>query len=155
MAQDNEEELLELAREEYLEAQPAGDEKPTKKWLLALLLAYDPVTKYVYQHEIDRKRARTAEAIIASSDKALEFRRGLRYWQNMTDWYAIDVTDMAVLKSYEDAGVKRVRWISLEDGRECSTCSERSGKVYPINQIPPKPHLNCRCMYEPVFEGEV
>ena len=36
--------------------------------VLTLMLAYNPVTKYVYRNEMDRKRSRFAEGVIASDN---------------------------------------------------------------------------------------
>ena len=117
--------------------------------LLALLAAYNAVTKYQYSHEWERKRDRTAEAINSTTAKVTEFRRGLSYWAQMTEWYAVEVTDQSTLKAFQDSGVRYVKWNTMNDGRECSTCKERDGKIYPIRSIPPKPHPGCRCWYTP------
>lgn len=155
LADDNQSAFLELAQEQYAAAEPHGFKKPDMGWLLELLLMYDPVTLYVYQNEVERKRDRTAEAINASTSraaKAVEFRRGLSYWAQMTAHYADEVNDKATLKAFEDAGVKKVRWNTLLDGHECETCRERDGKVYPIEKVPPKPHWRCRCWLTAVVE---
>lgn len=150
LKQDNQEIFLELAEERYRETEPHGEEPPDLLWLLALLAAYDAVTKVIYDNEIDRKRQYTAEGINSSTAKATEFRRGLSYWSRFTANYADIVTDEASLKAYRDAGIKRVRWMTAGDERVCDTCRERDGKVYPINAIPPKLHKHCRCVFEPV-----
>lgn len=150
LKKDNERIFLELAEEQYAATEPHGKEPPSKAWLLALLLAYNPVMKYVYDNEVMRKRDRTTEAIIASTAKVKEFRRGLSYWSQMTGWYADVVTDEATLRAYKDAGIKRVRWNTQRDDKECEVCRERDGKEYPINSIPPKPHPGCRCFFTPV-----
>ena len=146
---DNQTAFLELAQERYQEAEPHGEEPPDLAWLLALLAAYNAVMKYQYSNEWERKRDRTAEAINSSTAKVTEFRRGLAYWSQMTGWFADEVTDQATLKAYQDSGVKRVKWNAVLDGRECETCKERDGKIYPIRSIPPKPHPGCRCFYTP------
>lgn len=150
LARDNQEIFLELAQERYQEAEPHGEEPPDLAWLLALLAAYSAVSKVVYNNEIDRKRGYTAEGINSSTAKVTEFRRGLHYWAGLTADYADIVTDESTLKSYRDAGVRRVRWVTVGDEKVCETCRERNGKVYSINSIPPKPHKHCRCVFEPV-----
>lgn len=147
---DNEEAFYELAVEVYRQTTPHGDTPPTKKWLYGLLEEYDPVTLYVYLSEVDRKRDRTTEAVIAANNKAKEFRRGESYWAQMTAHYADEVTYQAMLKAYEDAGVKKVRWVTQKDERVCEECSPRDGKVYELDKVPPKPHWGCRCYLEPV-----
>lgn len=150
IARDNQEIFLELAQERYQEAEPHGEEPPDLAWLLALLAAYNAVTKVVYDNDVDRKRQYTAEGINSSTAKVTEFRRGLHYWADLTSVYADQVTDEATLKAYRDAGVKKVRWVTAEDERVCEICRERNGKVYSINSIPPKPHRRCRCIWEAV-----
>ena len=146
---DNQSVFLELAQERYQEAEPHGEEPPDLAWLLALLAAYNAVTKYQYTNEVDRKRQYTAEGINSSTAKVTEFRRGLHYWASITADYADIVTDESTLKAYRDAGVKKVRWVTAGDEKVCETCRERNGKVYSINSIPPK-HRRCRCHYLPV-----
>lgn len=150
IARDNQEIFLELAQERYQEAEPHGEEPPDLAWLLALLAAYNAVTKVVYDNDVDRKRQYTAEGINSSTAKVTEFRRGLHYWADLTSVYADQVTDEATLKAYRDAGVKKVRWVTAGDERVCEICRERNGKVYSINSIPPKPHRRCRCIWEAV-----
>ena len=147
LERDNEKTFLELAQERYQEAEPHGEEPPDRKWLLALLLAYNATLKWQYIHEVERKQAYTAEGINSSAAKVAEFRKGLSKWSQMTKWFAIEVSDAATLEAYEDAGVKYIVWNTMMDGRECGTCEDRNGKVYPIHAIPPKPHPGCRCWY--------
>lgn len=149
LSADNEKIFLELAQERYQEAEPHGEEPPDLSWLLALLAAYNAVTKVIYENDVDRKRQYTAEGINSSTAKVTEFRRGLHYWADLIATYADIVTDESILKAYRDAGVKRVRWVTAGDERVCETCRERNGKVYSINAIPPK-HRRCRCVFEPV-----
>ena len=150
LSADNEEIFLELAQERYQEAEPHGEEPPDLAWLLALLAAYSAVSKVVYNNEIDRKRGYTAEGINSSTAKVTEFRRGLHYWADFTGQFADEITDEVTLKAYRDAGVKKVEWHTVLDGKECETCKERDGKIYPINAVPPKTHKRCRCWLEAV-----
>lgn len=150
LARDNQEIFLELAQERYQEAEPHGEETPDLAWLLAMLAAYNAVTKVIYDNDVDRKRQYTAEGINSSTAKVTEFRRGLHYWADLTATYGDIVTDESTLKAYRDAGVKKVRWVTAGDEKVCETCRERNGKIYSINSIPPKPHRRCRCVYEPM-----
>ena len=147
---DNRQVYLELAQERYQEAEPHGEEPPDLTWLLALLAAYSTVSKVVYNNEVDRKRGYTAEGINSSTAKVTEFRRGLHYWADFTGQFADEITDEVTLKAYRDAGVKKVEWHTVLDGKECETCKERDGKIYPINAVPPKTHKRCRCWLEAV-----
>lgn len=150
LARDNQKIFLELAQERYQETEPHGEELPDLAWLLALLAAYNAVTKVIYDNDVDRKRQYTAEGINSSTTKVTEFRRGLHYWADLSSTYADIVTDESTLKAYRDAGVRKVRWVTAGDEKVCKTCCERNGKVYSINSIPPKPHRKCRCVYEPM-----
>ena len=150
LARDNQKIFLELAQERYQETEPHGEELPDLAWLLALLAAYNAVTKVIYDNDVDRKRQYTAEGINSSTAKVTEFRRGLHYWADLSSTYADIVTDESTLKAYRDAGVKKVRWVTAGDEKVCETCRERNGKIYSINSIPPKPHRRCRCTFQPV-----
>ncbi len=133
--------FLRIARNIYKDADDA--------FVFLILDDYDPVVKYVYTHEVDRKRARFAEAFIASPNKRAEVKTALRLWSAMITQYAITVTDKATLQSYIDMGVTSVQWISVEDKRRCDECRKRDGVVYDIDKIPPKPHIGCRCYVVP------
>lgn len=124
---------------------------PSRKWLAEFLLLYDPVTKYVYQHEVERKRSRFAEAVIASPtpEKTQAVDSGMKSWSQQTNQYAIGVTDAAALKAFKDSGVKRVIWVTEPDEKRCRDCKELDGNIYDIDIVPPKPHIRCRCRVKP------
>ena len=63
LRKDNQDVFLELAQERYQEAEPHGKEPPDLAWLLALLAAYNAVTKYQYSHEWERKRDRKGHRV--------------------------------------------------------------------------------------------
>lgn len=119
--------------------------------LIALLLLkeYDPVTKYVYEHEVLRKQMRFAEAFIAGKGNMADTKTALRLWSAMIRQYAIAVADQSLLWSLRKAGVEYVKWITEEDERRCTECASRQGKIYHIDKVPPKPHINCRCHFAP------
>lgn len=144
LERDNEEVFLDLAQRKYKEYNPDG-KPPNRKWLLALLALTDPVTKYIYANEVVRKMERTTEGVNSVGAKATQLAVGLRYWKQMTAHYADAVTDESTLKAYKDTGVRKVRWITVEDDRTCEVCRERDGNIYPIDKVPPKPHYGCRC----------
>lgn len=154
LADDNLEVMLDLSKEQYERVEPHGKKKPTKAWLVAFLAAYNAVTKYVYMNEVERKRERLAESINSVNAKLSEFDKGLAYWSRMTGWYLDMVLDESTLKAFEDAGVKKVMWNTQGDEKVCKTCRERDKKIYPIGNIPPKPHPGCRCWFSPVLEVE-
>ena len=120
--------------------------------VIALMAAYNPVTKYVYENELDRKRSRFAEGVIASTTPREEVELAKRLLIGMNKQFADDATFDAVIKAYMDDGVKRVRWITAVDDRRCKECKARHHKIYSIDNIPPKPHLHCRCYVEKIEE---
>lgn len=142
--------LLLLAQHIYREY---SDEEKTNingLWLFERLNAYDPVTKYVYINEIERKRARLFESLVASTNKSKEIDTALQYFSSMMRQYALTVSDKAVLQAYKDNGEQKVKWITTPDDRRCVECAKRDGKIYDIDKVPPKPHLGCRCILIPL-----
>ncbi len=119
-------------------------------WLDEILNGYDPVSKYVFSAEIDRKAARLIEAIMASQTKPQEVDGALRSLSLMQRIYAVRVTDEAVLKALRDDDEDLVRWVTEKDEKTCSVCNHRDGKIYEIDAVPSKPHINCRCRLERV-----
>ena len=75
-----------------------------------------------------------------------EFRRGLHYWADLTATYGDIVTDESTLKAYRDAGVKRVKWHTVLDGKRMRNLQGTGRKDIPINSIPPKPHRKWRVL---------
>lgn len=152
LAADNKKAFFDLAVMAYQNAQPHGKKEPDMSWLLALLDSYDPVYLVVYTNEVERKRDRMIEGVIASSSKTKEFRRGLSLWSKLSAHECDRITDEATLKAFRDSGVKKVRWVTERDEKVCETCGPRDGKVYDIDKVQPKPHVNCRCVLQPVKE---
>ena len=145
--------LVKSVYDSYREAEtiPASE---ALAMVVAMLGAYNPVTKYIYKNELDRKRARFAEGVISSDTPAEEVALAKRLLAAMNKQFADDATFDAVVKAYTDDGVKRVRWITAVDDRRCKECKARHHKIYNIDNIPPKPHLHCRCYVEKVDEKE-
>ena len=144
--------LVKSVYDSYREAEEAMPASEAHAVVIALLGAYNPVTKYVYENELDRKRARFAEGVISSDTLAEEVALAKRLLAAMNKQFADDATFDAVVKAYADDGVKRVRWITAVDDRRCKECKARHHKIYNIDNIPPKPHLHCRCYVEKVDE---
>lgn len=121
-----------------------------EQWVDTLLSAYDPVSKYVFAHEEDRKCARLIEALIASTTKTQEVDAALRSMSLMCRIYAVRVTDEAVLQAFRDDEEDLAQWVAEKDEKTCSVCHSRDGKIYELDLLPPKPHINCRCWYRRV-----
>lgn len=119
---------------------------------VALMAAYNPTTKYIYRNELDRKRSRFAEGVISSDTPREEVELAKRLLIAMNKQFADDATFEALIKAFADDGVKRVRWITAVDDKRCKECKSRHHKIYSIDNVPPKPHLHCRCYIEKVEE---
>lgn len=141
--------LVKAVYDSYREDAEIADEE-AHAFVLLLLLAYNPVTKYVFQNELDRKRSRFAEGVIASDTPREEIELAKRLLARMNTQFLDDVTFDTVIEAYKDDGVEKVRWITAPDDRRCAECKSRHHKIYPIDNIPPKPHMHCRCYVEKV-----
>lgn len=142
--------FLDLAKKRYRDIVKGGKQPITAAWIATMLGSYNAVMKYMWDHEVDRKRSRMAEAVIASSTPLRELLSARNLWIRQAQQFTILVEDAAILDAYEALGVKKVQWNTEQDGRVCSECKSRNGKVYRIGNIPPKPHPNCRCYLTPV-----
>lgn len=123
----------------------------TGKWIESYLLDYDPVTKYSFKNELERKASKLAESVL-SQDKAerpAEIDAAMRAAARMTNQSVIGITDAAVKQAYEDRGITQVMWIAVNDRKRCKVCTERNGQIYNIGSVPAKPHPNCRCWTVP------
>ena len=162
---ENEKRFLEVSKKAYLDAvalavaagyKNPGKEKINKTWLIGFLAAYNFVSGYLYESEAERKRLRLAEQMMTAREYLNRtqyndsLRRSANLWWTQTSHYMLDAVDKATLDGYRDSGVEKVKWNTNIDGRECSTCRERNGKVYSIEKVPPKAHRNCRCYLTPV-----
>lgn len=130
----------------------------SEKWLDGIQSEYNPVTKYVYVTEAERKRARFFESLVADAESKQrremenDYRASENAWIRQTRQAMIDIEDRAAVTAYRDAGVRKVRWISQHDDRVCKECGRLDGLIFPIDAVPDKPHYNCRCTIEPVTE---
>jgi SPP1 gp7 family putative phage head morphogenesis protein len=112
-------------------------------------------THYAFGPELERKRDRAKEAIIAvptQTQKQLELEKASRYVIQQSGFY-VDITSQdAEKQAMVNAGVKKVKWNIYGDDRVCKTCHDRNGKIYEIGKVPPRPHLRCRCYLTPVID---
>ena len=165
LMRENEKLYLKVAKKAYADAVAAavaagykdpGENRINAVWVVALLSAYNFVSGYLYESEAERKRLRLAEQMLTAREYLNRtqyndsLRRSANLWWTQASHYMLDAVDKATLDGYEDSGVKRVVWHTEIDGRECSVCRERNGQIYEIDNVPPKPHRNCRCYYTPV-----
>ena len=118
-----------------------------------LLSTPSDVTHYTYDSELERKRDRAKEAILSvptSAQKQIEIDKHVKYILQQTAFYADLAEDGAAVQAFKACGVKRVRWHTQEDEKVCVDCEEKDGAIYPIDDIPTKPHPRCRCYLTPV-----
>lgn len=126
------------------------------KWVDKYLQEYNPVTRYIYGKEVDRRRMRLNECILTDREFdsrenfQSDLRRSASYWWQQTTQYGIGACDAAMLDAYRDSGVHRVRWVTMGDDRVCKECKKRNGVIYDIANVPAKTHYGCRCILEPV-----
>ena len=162
---ENKKRFLEAAKKAYTDAvllaisagyKGSGENKIDDAWLLGFLGAYNFVSGYLYESEAERKRLRLAEQMMTAREYLSRtqyndsLRRSANLWWTQTAHYMLDAVDTATLDGYRDSGVEKVKWNTNIDGRECKICRDRNGKVYPIGNVPPKAHRNCRCYLTPV-----
>ncbi len=116
----------------------------------------NPVTGYLYTPELERKRLRLVEEILTSREvdsrerlnKALKRSADLMYTQSLQ--YADDVSDFAEKTVLENAGLEKVVWNTERDGKVCSECAAKDGKVFLISDAGLfKEHYHCRCYLTP------
>ena len=169
MLTENKKAYLAVAKKAYLDAialavaagyRDPGEGKINENWLIGFLGAYNFVSGYLYESEAERKRLRLAEQMMTAREYLSRtqyndsLRRSANLWWTQTAHYMLDAVDTATLDGYRDSGVEKVKWNTNIDGRECATCRERNGKVYPIDSVPPKAHRNCRCYLVPIKKEE-
>ena len=129
----------------YYRQEADSDLTAAEAWLLGVLRTPSKVMKYSYDSEVVRKRDRLLEALMATSGSVAEFDKAMRYWTQMTGWFAIEVADTAVAQAREDTGVESVMWVSEDDEKTCTHCRKLHGQIFSVQAVPPKPHPNCRC----------
>ena len=131
-------------------------EIPDKAWVTAFLQSYNYVSGFLYEQEAERKRLRLAEQMLTAKEYQSRtlyndsVRRSANLWWMQTAHYMLDAVDEATLGTYKMMGVEKVKWHTNIDGHECKICRDRDGKIYNIDEVPPKAHRGCRCRYEPV-----
>lgn len=165
LMRENEKLYLKVAKKAYDDAvaaaKAAGYEGSSENrinalWVAALLRSYNFVSGYLYESEAERKRLRLVEQMMTAREYQNRTlyndsgRRTANLWWTQTSHYMLEAVDHATLDGFKDSGVGKVMWHTNIDGRECSICRERNGKIYDIDKYPPKPHLRCRCEPRPV-----
>ena len=114
------------------------------------LTSFSPVLLYSFDTETERKRARHFEAIASIGDlgdhRVLEEqKKEIRQWVMQVEEFAVDIEREVFLNEAKNSGIKYVQWITSEDDKVCSECSELNGCVFKIENVPRRPHIGCRC----------
>ena len=134
------------------EAHQMADKAITMDWVDKVLEETDFVTLYRFNTEAERKAYRLAETLEVTEDRAKEIDKALKYWSQQLGQYAINFTDYAAMQAFEDAGIERVMWMTQRDERVCGECAALNGLIFELDEIPPKPHVNCRCFWKALVE---
>lgn len=156
--------------EEVVDAAERKKDPITIAWVLAIMATFNPIVKYVYESEVKAKadyffkKVNNALQARANLDKELTmygadmvsiFREAKRLWSNMTDNTMVFLASNAAVKAYKDAGVKRVRYDTINDDRRTEICTELDGSEIDIDEIKigvnaPPMHYNCRSWLTPI-----
>lgn len=131
--------------------QRMAKEAITYDWVDGILEETDFVTLYRFDTETERKAQRLIEALSGTANRDFEIDKALRIWSRQLGQYAVNFTDYAAIQAFEDAGIEEVEWVTQRDERVCSECGTLDGQVFPLDEIPPKPHWWCRCFWKAVF----
>ena len=122
-------------------------------WIEEFFDEYNPVTKYVFSNELDRKESRLFEALVASSaEKTQSYKTAENLLIRQVKQYAVDLEDAVAMAVYEDTNVKKVMWNAEHDHKTCGECAEMDGQIFELKDAPDKLHYQCRCWLTPVKE---
>mgnify|MGYP003571254924 FL=1 len=120
-------------------------------FVAAYLASTNYITLYVFNNEYERKLARTIEEILASTNKSQVKKaidKAMKYWNRQAKQAGDNITAASYIEGLKAAGVKKVRWVSMEDEKVCAECGEKDGKIFDIDKILQPLHYNCRCYLE-------
>ena len=139
--------------EENRKSQQMADKSITMEWVDRFLEETNQVTQYRFNNEVERKAYRLAEQLEVTPDRNRAIDKAMKDWSRQIGQYAIDFTDQAVIQAFKDAGIKEAEWVTENDEKRCNSCESLDGQVFPIDEIPPKPHYGCRCRLKPRKQG--
>lgn len=158
--------FLSILQEAYDDEVKQRKRRFDEDFLILILDDPNDFTTVVYSKELERKAERFAEQITAAVNRALQaedrtnengvkipletelkklFDREYNSLALLLDSYMITTVDTGREEAFFDDGVRRVRWITTLDGKECDYCRSLNGRVFPVRRIPTKPHPRCRC----------
>lgn len=122
-------------------------------WIEDYFDEYNPVTKYVFSNEIDRKKSYLFEAVVSlPGQKHQSYLKAEKMLKKQVAQYGIDIEDAIAMTAFRDLGVEKVMWIAEDDYKTCGVCHELDGQIFELDDVPPKQHYNCRCYTVPIKE---
>lgn len=122
-----------------------------EEFVAAYLASDSYITLYVFNNEYERKLQRAIEEILASTNKSeikKAIDKAMKYWNRQAKQAGDNITAASYIEGLKAAGVKKVRWVSMEDEKVCAECGEKDGKIFDIDKILQPLHYNCRCYLE-------
>lgn len=151
--------LVAIAKHSYSLVNDDGKELDDS-WVYDYLATFNPVTKYIYDNEVDRKRSRYLESVLSvllvahpQSTIKKETDTATRLWVRQFEQYADNLTVQATIKAYEDYGIHLFRWHTQKDEKVCYACSRMDNEILDgeeVAQMLPA-HFNCRCFAIPIL----
>ena len=122
-----------------------------------LLETYSGALLYSFATEMERKRERLFETMVAIDDMSdpeilSQQKKNIRNWNTQVEEFGVDIERNIFLSELMDSGISKVQWMTAEDERVCADCSDLHGIVFDIDNVPRRPHLGCRCWLQGVSE---
>lgn len=153
--------FLRLARKAYADrtgaprTAPRVEKRITERWLEEQLTAFSPTTKTVFRNDLWRREDLLFEAVMATGNVREELDAALKALTRMVKQEVIEIVDTAAEAADKDNKVERVIWLTQLDARVCTECAKLEGEIFKLEDVPRKPHRNCRCWRLPwPFEGD-
>lgn len=120
------------------------EDKDWTSYVTKMLNRYNGVTQYKFSSEYERKKYRLVESIVSLGGLA-GLSTSMRLMDRQIQQFGIDLTDYVNIQAAIELGYTTAQWISQTDSKVCRECEYLDRKIFPINEIPDKPHINCRC----------
>ena len=122
-----------------------------------LLEAYSGTLLYSFSTEMERKRERLFETMVAIDDMSdpeilSQQKKNIRNWNTQVEEFGVDIERNIFLSELRDSGIRKVQWMTAEDERVCTDCSDLNGIIFDIDNVPRRPHIGCRCWLKGVSE---
>lgn len=122
-----------------------------------LLETYSGTLLYSFATEMDRKRERLFETMVAIDDMSdpeilAQQKKNIRNWNTQVEEFGVDIERRIFLSELKDSNIRKVQWMTAEDERVCADCSDLNGIVFDIDNVPRRPHIGCRCWLKGVSD---